>query len=424
MLSKEENEKLCHVSPGTPMGDVFRRFWNPFLMSSELPHPGCDPVRITLLGEELVAFRDASGQLGLLEEGCLHRGASLALGRLEEGGVRCIYHGWKFDFSGRLLETPNHLDPRVRDRLRAVAYPVREAGGLIWAYMGPPEHQPAFPDWHFMDLPVENLRVTRVEAEVNYMQQLEGGADTTHVGILHTNDARPGWMEEKFVATVDETNPAALASDDLAPAMEFETTEFGFRYASLRKLRGDTPQRNVRIVPIAMPSTRVIPSPMVQFVVFEVPMTDTRTATIGITYRLDGKQVDGHKLDEMGGRHDPKLFNPANNHYVGTWANRFGQDRQRMKDDWSGIRGIVAEDLAIAMSQGPIVNRAKEHLVAADMALVKARKQLLDSADRVRNGGTPIGVNADFRQVLACDQTVAQGTEWKSLLPLTSAAVA
>jgi len=418
MLSKSENEKLCRIGPGTAMGEVFRRFWNPVLMSSELLEPECEPVRLEMLGEQLVAFRDSKGQIGVIEEMCMHRGASLALGRVEDGAIRCLYHGWKFAMDGSVLEMPNVSGKCVRSKLKATAYPAREAGGLIWIYMGPANKMPPFPDWAFMHLPLENLRVSRFDTEVNYMQQLEGGTDTSHVGILHTNDARPGWMSNTFSANEDLDNPASLASDDLAPELELEQTEFGFRYASTRRIRGQETVRNVRIVPIAMPSTRVIPSPMLQFVIFEVPMNDMKTTTLGVSYDPEGGPIDAWKLDEIGGRHDPMLFDHATHRYIGTWENRFGQDRKEMAKSWSGIKGVVAEDQAIAVSQGPIVDRSKEHLVAADMALVRARKQLLESAERIRNGGDPIGVAADFSKVMACDRNIESGVEWKSLLPL------
>lgn len=380
MLSHADNELLCRVGPGTAMGDVFRRFWNPVCLAEQVAEPNGDPLRVQVLGERLVAFRDTQGRLGLLEEGCPHRGVSLALGRNENDGLRCLFHGWKFAVDGTILEMPNCVDAGLRQRIKAKTYPVREAGGLIWAYLGPADKMAAFPHWPFFDLPVTNMRINRMDAEVNYMQQLEGGADTSHVGLLHSNFARPGWMEGGFTANTDPDNPAALATNDLAPTLLLEDTEFGFHYAAIRQLDSDAAdgRRNVRVMPIIMPSTRIIPSPAMQFVVFEVPLDDTRTATFAVSYRLDGAPVDRQKLNEVSGRVNPQLFCDRTHRYLGTWATRFGQDRARLSESWSGIQGVVMEDMAMAMSQGAIADRSKEHLVAADQAVVRARRQLLE----------------------------------------------
>lgn len=424
MLSHADNELLCRIGPGTAMGDVFRRFWNPVCLAEQVSRADGDPLRVGVLGERLVAFRDTEGRLGLLEEACPHRGVSLALGRNEAGGLRCLYHGWKFAVDGTILETPNCVDAGFRQRVRGRSYPVREAGGLIWAYLGPAEKMPAFPHWPFFDIPVDNMRVNRIDAPVNYMQQLEGGADSSHVGVLHSNFARPGWMSGGFNANTDPDNPAALVTGDLAPTLLLEDTEFGFHYAAIRQLEGEDGdgRRNVRVVPIIMPSTRIIPSPAVQFVIFEVPIDDTNTATFGVSYRLDGAPVDRDKLNEMSGRFNPALFSEQTHGYLGTWQTRFGQDRTRMQEDWSGIQGVVMEDMAMAMSQGAIADRSKEHLVPADQAVVRARRQLLESVRRVAAGGDPIGVNVDVSRIRAIDSTVPGNVRWQDLVAHGNAA--
>lgn len=427
MLSKAENERLCRIGPGTPMGAVFRRFWNPICLTEQIPPAHADPLRVEILGECLVLFRDARQRLGLLEEACMHRGVSLALGRVEPDGIRCLYHGWKFALDGRVTETPNHPDPKLGERLRATSYPVREAGGFVWAYMGPPDREPPFPNWRFFAFPAENVRTVRLDADVNYMQQLEGGTDTSHVGILHSNFARPSWMTGEFTANADADNPATLATGDLAPTLDVEDTEFGFHYAAFRQLppgaaaaAGDL--HNVRIVPVIMPTTRIIPAPAMQYLIFEIPINDTRTATFGATYRHDGGAVDKWKLNEMSGRHDPALFCEKTYQYKGTWANRFGQRRETMQEDWSGIKGVAMEDLAIAMSQGPIADRSKETLVAADKAVVRARRQLLESARRIAAGGDAIGVGVDVSRIVACDENQSRTAAWQHLVPTHGAA--
>lgn len=419
MLSAEDNELLCRVGPDTPMGKVFRRFWLPISLAEQAPAAGGDPVRVKMLGERLVLFRDGAGRIGLVDEGCLHRRVSLALGRIEEDGIRCLYHGWKFGVGGEVLDTPNHKDRRIRERLRTRAYPVREAAGLVWAYMGPAELQPDFPNWSFMRIPRENLKVVRIDSASNFMQILEGGADTSHVGILHTNSARPGWMNEEFVPNAEEDNPAALESADLAPELQIEDTEFGFHYAAVRPLasRGGHEQVNIRLVPIVMPTIRVIPSKVMQSVIYEVPMDDENTASFSIAFRSDGQPFDTSRYDEIRGRDNPKMIDMKSWRYLGTWDNRFGQDRQAMQDNWTGIRGVVMEDMAMSMSPGPIVDRSAEHLVGADSAVVRARRQLLDSARRIATGEEPIGVRADLSGVIACDQNIPVTQPWQDLAP-------
>jgi hypothetical protein len=175
-------------------------------------------------------------------------------------------------------------------------------------------------------------------------------------------------------------------------------------------------ERNVRITPIIMPSTRIIPARAVQFVIFEVPMNATRTATFAASYRLDGSPVDQWKLNEMSGRHNPLLFDDRTHTYVGTWANRFGQDRAQMSEKWSGIKGVVMEDMAMAMSQGAIADRSNEHLVPAGQAVVRCRRQLLESARRVAEGGDPIGVDADVSAIRGIDATVPGNVRWQDLV--------
>ncbi|MBT5841823.1 MAG: Rieske 2Fe-2S domain-containing protein, partial [Rhodospirillaceae bacterium] len=206
-MRREDNEVLCRVGPDTPMGKVFRSYWNPIADAKQLSAPDGDPVRVRFCGEDFVAFRDSSGTLGLLDEYCAHRGASLALARNEENGLRCIYHGWKYDVTGQLLDAPNHPDPEFCTGFKAASYPVREAGGLIWGYFGPADKEPAFPHFAFFEPPVSNLYVARVDLNCNYSQLLEGGLDSSHVGILHADMANPGWASGIFERNTDANNP-------------------------------------------------------------------------------------------------------------------------------------------------------------------------------------------------------------------------
>src|SRR5437868_6492894 len=184
MLSREDNELLTRTGPGTPMGNLYRRFWIPALLPSELPHSDSDPIRFRILGEDLVAFRDTNGKVGFIQNNCPHRGASLFFGRNEEAGLRCVYHGWKFDVDGNCIDMPNEpAESDFKNKVKAVAYPTQERMGIVWAYLGPRTTPPSLPDLEANTL--EGATATAFQLECNWLQILEGDIDTTHVGFLH-----------------------------------------------------------------------------------------------------------------------------------------------------------------------------------------------------------------------------------------------
>ena len=414
MLNREDNALICRVGPGTPMGNMMRRYWHPVCTSAQLARPDAPPLRVRLLGEDYVAFRDSKGQVGLLEELCMHRGASLALGRVEEGGIRCLYHGWKFDTVGAVLETPNNSDPKYRARMKAPAFPVREEGGLVWAYVGPKELEPEFSRYAFMDSKAEHRVALRINVGCNYLQLVEGGEDSSHVGVLHTNMARPGWKDDEFEPNPDVVNPAALSSNDLEPALKMEDTAFGFQYVALRKT-GKPGVKNARVVPFIVPYGRVIPAPAFQFTVLEVPQDDTHTSTYIIVH--GSEPVSEDKIVELLGLDDKRYYDRKTCAFTATWADAFGQDRERMKESWTGLLGVEVEDAAIALSQGAFYDRSKEHLVPADQAVMRVRRVLLDSVKRVMDNKPPVGVGVDLRGVSACDAQLEEGASWQNLIP-------
>lgn len=414
MLTREDNERLCRVGPGTAMGNVFRRYWLPVCVSTQIAGRDSAPLRVSLLGERLIAFRDSAGKVGVMEELCAHRGASLALGRVEEGGIRCLYHGWKFAVDGTILDTPNFRDPRFRERVRGPAFPVREEGGLVWAYLGPRDKLPPFTRYAFMNVPDEQRTVIRVNVKANYAQLVEGGFDSSHVGILHSDLARPGWMHNAVTRSTDETNPANLAVDDNAPALDPEDTDFGFYYAAVRRCP-DPGQFNVRVVPFMMPSTRIIPAPAFDFTVFETPADDESTNTYLVIH--GDKKVDRAKMVALLGLDDPAVWSEDDCNFRPTWANNFAQDRAGMRERWTGLRGVETEDAIISLSMGPIFDRSKEHLVPGDRAVMFLRRKLLDAADAVEAGRDPVGVGVDLSDVGAPDVTVPGEANWRSLVP-------
>lgn len=414
MLNRQQNELLCRVGPDTPMGTMLRRYWHPVCTSAQLSEADAPPLRVRLLGEDYVAFRDSLGRVGVMEELCMHRGASLALGRVEEDGIRCLYHGWKFSVDGAVLDTPNNQDPKYRTKMKAPSFPVREEGGIVWAYVGPKELEPSFSRYAFMDTTPEHRVVLRINVNCNYLQLVEGGEDTSHVGVLHTNMARPGWKDKEFKRNMDEVNPAALASNDLEPALKIEDTAFGFQYVALR--RTDEPgMRNARVVPFIVPYGRIIPATAFLFTVLEVPADDTHTSTYIIVH--GNAPVTEEKVLGLLGLDNPKYYDRKNCVFTATWADAFGQDRELMKENWTGLKGVEIEDAAIALSQGPLYDRSKEHLVPADQAVMRVRRVLLDSVRRVSEEKPPLAVGLDLAGVSACDAALPEGAAWQDLLP-------
>lgn len=402
MLSHEENEALCRVGRGTPMGKVMRRYWHPIALSEELPEPDCKPIRAELLGEKLVVFRDSEGKVGVLQESCMHRGASLALGRVEDGGVRCLYHGWKFAVDGTILDTPNNPDPRVKQRLKQPCFPVREEGGLIWTVVGAKKgEEPPFRRYSFMDAPAEHRLALRINVKCNYLQLWEGGADSSHVGILHTESASPGWLNDEPTRDSRASNPANLAVVDNAPTFEIENTDYGFHYAAMRRApnaQGEPEVVNVRVVPLIMPTGRIIPAPNSFLTVFETPDNDGQTSTFIVQHGYS--KPDREEMLELLGMDDPAVYDPATHNLTVDWGMGLGQKRDQMDEHWSGMKGVEHEDAAMALSMGQIFDRTQEHLVAADGAVVRLRRCLLDSIKAVEEGEEPLGATMeDLTQV-------------------------
>src|SRR6478752_1716380 len=189
MITAKQNDDLTRTGPGSLMGDLFRRYWLPALHASELPAPDCPPVRVKLLSESLIAFRDTLGRLGLIDEFCAHRGVSLWFGRNEECGLRCPYHGWKYDVSGQCVDMPNEPEQSAfAKKVKLQSYPLVERGGVLWTYMGPPESQPPLAEYEFAMVPPPQTYTSKRWQECNWLQAMEGGIDSSHVSFLHRGD--------------------------------------------------------------------------------------------------------------------------------------------------------------------------------------------------------------------------------------------
>ncbi len=419
MLTKEDNDLICRIGPGTPMGNVFRRYWHPVCLAEQLPHNDCDPLALKLLGQNFVAFRNTEGQLGLLDEGCMHRGTSLALGRVEHCGIRCIYHGWKYAVDGSLMDVPNHPDPGYMQRQRARAYPVREAGGIVWAYIGPTDKQLPFPNFPFLELPDEQRFVIRVNLHTNYLQNLEGGLDSSHSSNLHSDFFRPGW----------NTSTVNNAMDDSAPRLEVEDTEFGYHYAAFRRVTTEDGKdiENVRIMPFILPSSRIIPGRrrrsigggtqgVIDFFILETPMDDENTAAYMVLY--GDKKIDREGALFQLGLSDERFWSTDDYTYKATAGNRWGQNRSVMDTSWTGFSGgIYIEDAAVIGSMGAIADRSGEHLVPGDKAIIRARRLLLEAAKAVAEGKEPRGLSTDFKGLSAFDGDLPANQDWHQLVP-------
>jgi len=410
MLSYEENELLTHVGPGTPMGNLLRRFWIPAILSSELPRPDCDPVRVRILGENYVAFRDTSGRVGFLDECCPHRGASLALGRCEEGGLRCIYHGWKFAIDGTILETPNLRDNAIfKTKVKALAFPCEEAAEIVWVYLGPVDKQPPLPNYPFMNAAPAHFAPNRITLDTNWVQVMEGHHDSSHAGILHSDYSpfRAG-IRPELVQLL--RGGADFTSDDNAPRIEIEDTEFGFHEGSVRRTQVDGKEMGyARVHAHVMPFLNLVP-PMGH--AFEVPIDDHHTSLVGVTYDPLHTVDRGARLTAV---EDQRYY--ESNHFLGTPENRWLQDRSTMDTSFSGIGDFAAEDWAVTNSMGPIIDRTKEHLVPTDVAVIRLRRLLLGAARDLEEGIEPPVLHADLSTVQSGDGLIELGTPWQQLVP-------
>jgi phenylpropionate dioxygenase-like ring-hydroxylating dioxygenase large terminal subunit len=383
MLSREDNELLTRVGPGTGMGELMRRFWMPVLLSAEIAEPDCTPVRIRLLGEPLIAFRDTDGRVGLVDENCPHRLSSLYFGRNEECGIRCVYHGWKFDVDGNCVDMPSEpADSNYKEKVKLKAYPVREAGGVVWAYMGPAEKMGEPPAFDWMDVPEDHRYASRWVQDCNYAQCVEGEIDSAHVSFLHS-------LVNKNVA-----QKTALAgsyfSGDRAPKWKVIDTDWGMTLGARRGT--DEGQYYWRMNQWYMPFyTMIAPVPgEARSFRMWVPSDDEHTSIICVSYRQDRPvgeaEVDGWKRGvNQHAERIPGTLTPVRNA-----GNEYMIDREKQRtENFSGIEGVRAQDAAMVESAGRIVDRTREHLGTSDTAVIRMRRLLLGAAKALANGEEP-----------------------------------
>jgi phthalate 4,5-dioxygenase oxygenase subunit len=386
MLSTVENELLTRVTGDAPMGRMMRHYWVPVCLSEELAEPDGTPRRVMVFGQRLVAFRDSAGRVGILDEACPHRLASLALGRNEEGGLRCIYHGWKFGVDGSCLDMPTEPEGyNFRDRMRTRAYPAREAGGIVWGYLGPAAEPPPFPAYDWMALPSAQRAVIKIGERANYLQALEGSIDSSHSWFLHQG-------------IIWDWKVRSSVSLDTSPKLEAEDTRYGFRYAAIRvPVNNPETERYVRVTLFVVPFTAIIPRPLPQeqpaHVQIFVPVDDTRTMFYGIFFSQNGSRVD---QDEMRAKHHviPGVHLDRDWFRLASTENWFNQNREAMKNgSFTGIDGFTNQDMACQETMGPIAHREREHLGTSDVAIIRMRRRMLEAVRGFEADGALVGLD-------------------------------
>ena len=387
MLKAEQNELLTRTGPGSVMGDLIRRYWIPALLAEELPEPDCPPVRVKLLSERLIAFRDSDGKLGLIDEFCAHRGVSLWFGRNEECGLRCAYRGWKYDVSGQCVDIPSEPEESgFRQKIRLRSYPLAERGGVLWTYMGPPESQPALPEYEFATVPREQTFISKRFQECNYLQAMEGGIDSSHVSFLHR-----GALNKDPLFKGAKGNQYNL--DDFQPKFEVVESAGGLLIGARRK--AEDGNFYWRITQWLMPFFTAIPPrgdhPMHGH--FWVPIDDETCWAWSYDYHpvraLSASELqamkDGHGVHV---KYIPGTYRPLQNK-----DNDYLIDRQAQKEgrSFSGVDGFSMQDASVQESMGPIQDRTRENLVTTDNGIIMARHLLMRAAKALQKGIEPPG---------------------------------
>jgi len=416
MLTAEENDLLCRVEGDAPMGQLMRRHWIPACLSEEVAEPDGAPVKVRLLGEDLVVFRDSDGRLGVLDEYCPHRRVSLAYGRNEECGLRCLYHGWKMDVEGNVLEMASEpAQSGFVEKVKTKAYPAREAGGFVWTFMGPANEMPEFEPPAFAPTPQTRVSIVKIHVACNWAQVLEGQIDSAHSSSLHSSDMKPAKVDAAKATETHWLRP----STDKAPRLQVERTSYGFHYAAIRRpiVNAQTHDYIRKTVYIA-PFTALIP-PNNEYNVATVlsPTDDTHTAFHFIAWSESGGigQEAWRKFNVA----EPGIDLDAGFNNLRTRANNYRQDREAMKDgDFTGIRGIPNQDIAMWETMGPIADRTREKLGASDLAVVEFRRIMIEAARAMAHGGPAIGTTTPHvahANIRSFEGVVPKSEDWRTL---------
>ena len=406
MLRKEQSDLLTQTGPGTPMGRMFRSYWIPALLAGELPENDCPPVRVKLLSERLIAFRDSQNRLGLIDEFCAHRGVSLWFGRNEENGLRCPYHGWKYDVTGQCIEIPSEQpdNPRLCQRMKLKAYPLIERGGVLWAYLGPADRQPPPPAYEWTAVPESQRYVSKRLQECNYLQALEGGLDSIHSTFLHRYSVGDDPLLKR------DAESAAMIKADRRPDFLPTESPAGLHVCTRRKVGED--RYFWRVTQFLVPCFNLFPpygdNPCGGHAF--VPLDDENCWIFSIDYHprraLSTEELEGahagrgiHVL--VGERSFLPVANRRNDYFIDRAA-------QKARATFSGVSGVGTQDAAIQESIGPISDRAREHLVGSDKGIVMTRRRLLDAARAQARGEALPGLEPSEQRVRAISTVLPQ----------------
>jgi len=393
MVNAVENEVLVRTGRGAPMGDLLRRYWIPVMMTSELAEPDGPPVRVSLLCEKLLAFRDTRGRVGLMDEFCAHRRVSLWFGRNEASGLRCPYHGWKYDVTGQCVEVPSEAGTGYCDKIKLTAYPCVELGGVLWTYMGPPEKKPDLPAFEWVDLPASHVYISRRSQESNYLQAVEGGIDSSHVSWLHSGelDTDPLHRNTKGAKYARSKNTT------------FEVMESAGGLIIGARRDADPGSSYWRITQFLMPWYTLIPPYSGNALNGHawVPMDDENCMAWSFTFHPTrpltadelGAMVNGQGVhaDLIPGSTRP-LANRDNDYLIDRALQKSGRY-------YNGVKGLAIQDASLQESMGPIVDRSLENLVSTDNAIIQARRLMLKSAKNLAKLEHPPGTRTADMQV-------------------------
>ncbi len=414
MLSSADNELITDTNPGTPMGDVFRRFWLPVALAEELPGRDCEPIRVKVLNEDLIAFRDSENRVGLVDAFCPHRGSPMFFGRNEDSGLRCIYHGWMFDVDGNCVDMPNAVEgDSYKLKTPIKAYPCIEAGDLIWAYMGPADKKPPFPEFEWTKLPKSHRYVTKFVEACNYLQAMEGDYDPSHARFLHsTMDGRgtlTPWAAQnpaqaQFFGNTDPNEPyprgvggRRVTADDNRLLGDGQPEDYGQALLTITTREQSDGTYMASVGPTWwMPifCTAGISAPGHSSSNMRIPIDNESLMFYRLRWSWEPISEDDLNQYKHGGYTHPELV-------PGTWVpqanigNDYQIDRVAQRNlSYSGIKTFPLQDIALIEAQwGPIADRTKEHLNTADHLIIHVRQRLLKAAKDMAGGVEPEGPN-------------------------------
>lgn len=391
-----------------------RGHWLPACLSEELPEANGNPVRVRLLGEDLVAFRDSEGRVGLLGEQCMHRKASLFFGRNEGCGLRCLYHGWKFGVDGLVQETPTEARAGIAGRLKHKSYPVHEVAGFIWTYMGDEENAPPFTTPVFGGDDATRISIVKIIINCNWAQILEGAIDSSHSSLLHSSDMVPDKVEGAKATDQSWYRP----SNDTSPRIQVERTGYGFKYAAIRRPFENEETRNyIRTTLFIAPySVHIPPNDRYRIAVLHIPCDDTHTAFHFIAF--GGEATPDTEAWRKFCAAEVGVDVDTTYRHLRTLENNYLQDRKAMKgDSWTGVPGIPNQDIIMWETMGPIVDRSTDRLGTSDGAIAQFRKTMIEAARAAQADGTIIGAAEASNQVKlrSFEGVVPKSSDWREL---------